>query len=55
MTDFILKACCVLIPKLIPSMKHLETSPNTRRIIWGCLLVALWYGAPSLIAAIRWW
>jgi len=55
MPDFILKTGLPLILKLISNMKHLENAPNTRRMIWGFILVALWYGLPALISSVRWW
>jgi len=37
--------------------KHLEHAPNTRRIVWAVLLVAILFvlRLPDLIVAIRWW
>jgi len=38
-------------------MKHLESAPKTRRIVWAALFVAFLFALrlSDLIAAIRWW
>jgi len=38
-------------------MKHLESAPKTRRMVWAALFVAFLFALrlSDLITAIRWW